>query len=150
MKIEGRVTLSDVSIQTVYKSLLKPEVLSSCIPGVEEIEQIDEQTYDCVIKQSVGPVSMKFKARNVLTNLSPPKHIELEGEGDILGSSSKFVHSTEIDLEEKGKEVEIICCADVGITGPMEILGNRVIKAKAKNLEDEIAGALQKKLQGSY
>ena len=149
MKIEGRAILSDISTQTVYESLLKPEILSACIPGVEEIEQIDEKTYDCVIKQSVGPISMRFKARNILTNLTSPKHIELQGEGDILGSSSKFVHSTEINLEEKGKEVEIICSADVNITGPMAMLGNRVLKAKAKNLEEKIAEALQKKLQSS-
>lgn len=148
MRIEGKFSLINVQLQTVYESLLKPEILSLCIPGAEQIERIDEKTYDCVIKQSVGPVAMRFKARNILTSLTPPKQIELHGEGDILGASGKFVHDTVIELQQRNdQQVEVCYGSDVNITGTMAVLGNRVIKAKAKTLEEEIAKALQEKLQ---
>ena len=148
MRIEGKISLVNVKLQTVYESLLKPEILRLCIPGTEQIEQVDEKTYDCVIKQSVGPMAMRFKARNTITSLTPPKQIALQGDGDILGASGKFFHNTVIELQDKNEhEVEVCYSSDVNITGTMAVLGNRVIKAKAKTLEEEISKALQEKLQ---
>jgi uncharacterized protein len=148
MRIEGKFSLINVQINMVYESLLNPEILSLCIPGTEHIKRVDEKTYDCVIKQRVGPMSMKFGARNILTNVSPPTRIELQGEGNILGTTSKFVHCTVIKLNEKNNnQVEVCYDSDVNITGTMEALGNRVIKAKAKTLEAEIVSTLQDELQ---
>ena len=147
MRIEGKFCISNVPIQRLYESLLKPEILLLCVPGAEEIEKIDDKTYNCVIKQTFGPVSMKFRSRNILTNVTPPTRIELEGEGDVMGKSGKFVHNTVIDLMEDNKVVEVCYSSDVNIAGAMAALGNRVIKAKARKLEEEIARALQEKLQ---
>ena len=147
MRIEGKFSIENVPIKKLFESLLKPEILSLCIPGAEEIKQIDGKTYDCLIKQAVGPVAMKFKARNILTSVNPPTRIELQGEGDIMGTAGKFVHNTVIDLKENGKSVEIDYSAELNISGAMAMLGNKVIKAKASKLEVEIAGALQKTLQ---
>lgn len=147
MRIEGKFTLVNVPVQTVFEALLKPEILLLCIPGAEQIELIDEKTYDCVIKQRVGPMAIKFRARNLLTNVNPPTHIELQGEGDMLGASTKFNHNTIIDLIEDNTVVEVHYSSDVNITGSMASLGNRLIKTTAKTLEEEIARALQEKLQ---
>jgi len=147
MRIEGKFSLVNVPVQRVYESLLKPQILLLCIPGAEQIELIDEKTYDCVIKQRVGPIAVKFGARNILTNVNPPTHIQLQGEGNIMGTSGKFNHKTIIDLKEDNTVVEVRYSSDVNIAGAMAALGNRVIKAKAKTIEEEIARALQEKLQ---
>ena len=41
----------------------------SCAPGTEKIERLDEKTYDCVVKQKVGSISVKFKFKSVLTKV---------------------------------------------------------------------------------
>src|SRR4030042_6351063 len=126
MRVEGKFSLVNVQIQTVYESLLKPEILSLCIPGAEQIEQIDEKTYDCVIRQSVGPVAMRFKARNILTSINPPRKIELHGEGDILGASGKFVHDTVIELQQiNGQQGEVCYGSGGNITDKTAGVGNR-------------------------
>ncbi|RLA95523.1 MAG: carbon monoxide dehydrogenase, partial [Deltaproteobacteria bacterium] len=66
MILEGKFTLK-APIQKVWDSLLEPETLLACVPGAEKIEKLDERTYDCVIKQKVGPISVKFKFKTVLT-----------------------------------------------------------------------------------
>jgi carbon monoxide dehydrogenase subunit G len=147
VRIEGKFSLINVPVQTVYKSLLEPEILSLCIPGAEQIKRVDEKTYDCVIKQRVGPMSIKFGARNILTNVDPPKFIRLKGEGDIMGTSGKFDHDTAIELKEDDTLVEVCYSSDVNITGTFASIGNRLIKAKARTLEEEIQRVLQEKLQ---
>ena len=60
MLLEGKFTLK-APIKEVWDFLLKPETLASCIPGAEKMEAIDDKTYESVVKQKVGPISVKFK-----------------------------------------------------------------------------------------
>lgn len=110
-------------------------------------KKVDDRTYVCLIKQSVGPVAMKFSARNILVNVIPPRHIELQGEGDIMGTSGKFIHNTIIDLKEEDKVLQISYSSELNITGAAAMLGNKIIKIKAKKLEEEISKSLQERLQ---
>ena len=50
-------------------------------------------------------------------------------------------------MKDDNKVVEVCYSSDMNVTGAVATLGNRVIKAKAKTLEEEIARALQEKLQ---
>ena len=50
MILEDKFTLK-APIQKLWDTMLKPETLRACIPGAEKIEQIDEKTYDCIVKQ---------------------------------------------------------------------------------------------------
>jgi len=54
--MEGRFRLRAL-IQKVWEMLLEPGTLLSCIPGAERVERIDDKTYECVVKQKVGPIS---------------------------------------------------------------------------------------------
>ena len=59
----------------------EPNTLLSCIPGVEKIERLDERTYDCMVKQKVGPISVRFKFKSITTKLDAPNHLEFESQG---------------------------------------------------------------------
>jgi carbon monoxide dehydrogenase subunit G len=145
--IEGNIILK-APIEKLWETLLEPETLRECIPGAEKIERIDENTYDCVVKQKVGPISVSFKFKNVLTKIEPPTHIEMEGEGVDIGKAGRFVQKTSIDLKEnESGEVEVSYKCNANIIGKLAMFGDRILKAKAKKVEKEFTEALQKKLQ---
>ncbi len=147
MILEGKFTLK-APIQKLWDAMLKPETLQACIPGAEKIELIDKKTYDCIIKQKVGPISVRFKFQAVLTNVEPPTHVELEGEGEDIGKAGRFVQKTSIDLREtEGGEVEISYRCDANIVGKLAMFGDRVMRAKAKKVEQEFTEAFQEKLE---
>ena len=58
MILEGKFKLK-APIQKLWDTILQPETLKACLPGAEKIELIDERTYDCVVKQKVGPISVR-------------------------------------------------------------------------------------------
>lgn len=148
MIIEGNIILN-APIQKLWDTLLEEETLQECVPGAEKIERIDEKTYDCVVKQKVGPISVKFKFKNILTKVEPPTHLEMEGEGEDIGKAGRFVQKTSIDLLENEKgEVEISYKCHANIVGKLAMFGDRIMKAKAKKVEREFTEALQKKLEG--
>jgi carbon monoxide dehydrogenase subunit G len=147
MIIEGKFTLR-APVQLLWDTLLDPETLRSCIPGAEKIDRLDEKTYDCVIKQKVGPISVRFKFINTLSKIEPPNHVEMEGEGEDIGKAGRFTQRTTIDLiEQQGDEVEISYQCNANIVGKLAMFGDRILKTKAKKLEAEFTAALKAKLE---
>lgn len=147
MQMEGRFTLK-APIQKLWETLLDPETLLSCIPGAEKIERVDEKTYDCVVKQKVGPISVKFKFKSILSKVDAPTHIEVDGEGEDIGKAGHFVQKSIVDLREiPGGEVEVSYRTDATVVGKLAMFGDRIMKAKAKKVEEEFTKALQERLQ---
>jgi len=147
MLMEGKFTLK-APIQKIWDTLLEPETLLSCIPGAEKIERLDEKTYDCVVKQKVGPISVKFKFKSIITKMDSPTHIEIEGEGEDIAKAGHFVQKSSVDLREiSPSEVEVTYRSDVNIVGKLAMFGERIMRAKAKKVEEEFTLALQERLK---
>jgi hypothetical protein len=147
MLMEGKVTLK-APIRKIWDTLLEPETLLSCIPGAEKIERIDEKTYDCVVKQKVGPISVKFKFKSIITKMESPTHIEVEGEGEDIAKAGHFVQKSVVDLREiSPSEVELSYRTNATIVGKLAMFGDRMIRAKAKKVEVEFTEALQERLK---
>jgi len=146
MLMEGKFTLK-APIRRVWGMLLEPETLLACIPGAERIARLDEKTYDCVVKQKVGPISVKFKFKSVLTKVDPPVHLEMEGEGEDVMKAGHFIQKSAVNLRENGlDEVEVSYRSDVTIVGKLAMFGDRIMRAKAKKVEEEFTRALQERL----
>ena len=147
MLMEGKLTLK-APIRKLWDTLLEPETLLSCIPGAEKIERLDEKTYDCVVKQKVGPISVKFKFRSIITRMEPPTHIEVEGEGEDIAKAGHFVQKSVVDLREiSPSEVEVSYSTDATIVGKLAMFGDKMMRAKAKKVEEEFTKALQERLK---
>lgn len=147
MRIESKFTL-DAPIQKLWDMLLEPDTLASCMPGAQNVEKIDDKTYEAVVKQKVGPIKVTLKVRNVLTKLEPPHHLELEGEGQDITKLGHFKQKTVVDLREtETGEVELAYQADVTIVGKLAMFGDRVMKSKAKDVEKEFTSNLKERLK---
>ena len=147
MLMEGKFTL-EAPIQKIWDTLLETETLLSCIPGAEKIERLDERTYDCVVKQKVGPISVKFQFKSILTKIESPTHVEIEGEGEDIAKAGHFVQKSVVDLREiSPNEVEVTYKSEVNIVGKLAMFGDRIMRAKAKKVEEEFTRALQERLR---
>lgn len=147
MLIEGKFTLK-APIQEVWDFLLEPGTLASCIPGAEKMEAIDDKTYESVVKQKVGPISVRFKFTTTLTDIDPPRHLKAIGRGADIGKAGIFTQETTVDLSEIAKdEVEISYSSNVSITGRLATFGERIMRAKSKTVGEEFTKNLQQKLK---
>jgi carbon monoxide dehydrogenase subunit G len=147
MKIDGKFNLK-ASPQAIWDVMLQPGTLASCVPGAEKIEAIDDKTYDCLIKQSVGPISVKLQFRVNLTEIDPPKFVKAAGIGEALGKMGTFTMSLTVNLNElpDGK-VEVAYSTDVNIVGKLATFGERIMRAKAAKVGEDFGNNLQKKLE---
>ena len=147
MLFEGKFTLK-APIQEVWDNMLKPGTLASCIPGAEKIEAIDDKTYEGVVKEKLGPISVKIKFTQTLTDMDPPRHVKAVGKGADVTKAGTFSQVTAIDLKEIGKgEVEVAYSTNVNLVGRLATFGERIMRAKANRTVDEFIGNLRKKLE---
>jgi len=147
MLMEGKFTLN-APIQEVWDFLLKPETLASCIPGAEKMEAIDDKTYESVVKQKVGPISVKFKFTTKITEVDPPRHLKAVGQGADIAKAGTFSQETTVDLTEISKnEVEVSYSSNVSLVGRLATFGERIMRAKAKSVGEEFTRNLQEKLK---
>jgi carbon monoxide dehydrogenase subunit G len=144
--IEGGFTLK-APIEKLFDFVLKPETIMTCLPGAQSVKLIDEITYECVVKQKVGPISAKLKFVNRLTKVERPTHVEVEGEGEDVTKLGHFKQKTQVDLKEVSPgEVEVKYKSDVSIVGKLAMFGDRIMRAKAKEVEQEFTNALREML----
>ena len=147
MLIEGKFTLQ-APIQEVWNFLLEPETLASCIPGAEKMEAIDDKTYESVVKQKVGPITASLKFTTTLAVIDPPRHVEAVGRGEEVHKAGTFTQKTIVDLTELSENnVEISYSSNVSLVGRMATFGERIMRAKAKEVGEEFTKNLQERLK---
>ena len=147
MRMEGKFALK-APIQQVWDFLLEPGTLASCIPGAEKMEAIDDKTYESIVKQKVGPISVRLKFTTTITEADPPRHLKAVGRGADIAKAGIFTQETIVDLAEISKdEVEISYSSNVSLVGRLATFGERIMRAKAKSVGEEFTKNLQERLK---
>ena len=147
MLMEGKFTLK-APIQEVWDALLDPGILASCIPGSEEMRAIDDRTYESVVKQKVGPISVRFKFTTTLTEMDPPRYLKAVGRGADTNKAGTFAQETTVSLSESASgEVEVAYRSDVSLVGRLATFAERLMQTKSKAIAAEFTRSLQEKLE---
>jgi len=147
MKIEGKFTMK-APIQQTWDFLLAPGTLVSCIPGAEKMEAVDDRTWEGIVKQKVGPITIKLSFKQTLTELDPPRHVKAMGLGSAAGGAGTFTQETIVDIKEiAGGEVEIAYSSNVSLVGRLATFGERIMRAKVDKIGGQFIQNLQDKLE---
>jgi uncharacterized protein len=147
MVIEGSFTV-EAPIDKLFDFMLKPESIMTCIPGTESVKVIDENSYECIVKQKVGIITAKLKFVNRMTKIEKPTRLEIEGEGEDVTKLGHFKNRTTVDLKEVSPgNVEVKYASDVSIVGKLAMFGDRIMRAKAKDVEKDFTKNLKEKLK---
>jgi carbon monoxide dehydrogenase subunit G len=147
MQIDGKFVVNG-KIQQVWDLVLEPGTLASCIPGAEKIESTDNKTYNCLVKQSVGPITVKLQFVVNLTEITPPTYVKAVGRGEALGKLGTFGIDLVVHLAEKpGTTCEIEYKADVSMVGKLATFGERIMRAKVKSVGEQFTQNLEKVLK---
>jgi carbon monoxide dehydrogenase subunit G len=135
-------------IQKLWDSLLDPAIVGPCIPGCEKVEPINDREYDSIIKAKVGFIAVRFKIRTVIEEMDPLHFIQTVGQGNELRKLGHFKQKTRIDFKQLSEnETEVSYQSDVTIVGKLATFGDRILKAKAKEVGKQFADAVKKRLE---
>jgi uncharacterized protein len=143
MIFEGKIDL-DVPVSKTWDFLIDINKFSSCLPGLEEVTQIDDKTFDGVIVASVGPISGKFSFRATIVESKPPEQMVVRTEGKDSVTKSTVNADMTVDLHEAAaNETLMDYRADIKIKGRLGILGDMVLRATATLILQEFTKRLR-------
>lgn len=147
MLIEGRFSVT-APIEKLWEKLFDVQALAACLPGAEEIKQIDDKTYDVTMKQRIGIMKVTMKGRQVLTRVEAPRLLEMEGGAEDVTKLGRMKDKITMNLKEIGNgEVEISYNMDVLMVGKLAMFGDRLMRSKATEMEKEFVKNLSAKLR---
>jgi carbon monoxide dehydrogenase subunit G len=144
---EGSLLLrADVS--RVWDFLLDMNKVSSCVPGIQSVKQIDSDAFEGTITAAVGPMSGNFSFRARITERRPPAELVGAIDGTDSVTKSRVTGETAIRLTAvRDGETELAYRSTVEIQGRLAILGELVLRATGNLMLRETTERLRKQVE---
>ena len=147
MLIEDKFVI-DAPLEEAWTFLLDIPRVSQCVPGVKEIEQVDEETYRGTLIVRVGPIAANFQGKVVLEEVDAPHHLRASAQARDQATSSMASINFSANLAEVDEaQTEVAFTVDAVIRGRLGQFGQGVILETAKQITSAFAQCLQVQLK---
>ena len=137
MKLAGSYKLN-VKKEIAWQALNNINILKQCIPGCETFDKENDNVFNAVATNQIGPINATFSGKVVLSNILENQSYTLSGEGQ---SSVGFVNGkADVNLEEENGLTILSYQIEVNVGGKVAQLGSRLINGVAKKMSDYFFG----------
>jgi len=135
-------------IDTVWRFVMDPEQVVTCMPGAELQEAVDEHTFSGRVKVKLGAVTTSYKGRVRFAEVDDEAHVvRLVAEGrETGGGTAKGKMSSALRALPDG-ETEVVAEASVDLTGRVVQVGRGMIQGVAHQLFKQFAASVKQRLE---
>jgi carbon monoxide dehydrogenase subunit G len=142
MHLAGQ-TIIKATRDTVWDALNDPDVLASCIDGVESLHRTDANRFEGALTAKVGPVKARFTGGLELTEVDAPNRYVIvgEGKGGVAGFAKGSAEVVLEDTPEGGTLLRYDARSQVG--GKLAQLGTRLVEGAARGYAEAFFAAFK-------
>jgi len=133
--------------EKVWEFLFDIPKLSECVPGIESVEVVNDNTYRGKLVVRVGPIKSSFSGIVNLTEVEEPNRIAGTVEGDDKSSASSVKAAFTGTLKPVDGGTEAAFEVEANLRGRLAQFGGPVISATAKKITAEFAKNLRERLE---
>jgi carbon monoxide dehydrogenase subunit G len=134
MKLAGEFTVP-ARREVVYDRLNDAELFASCVEGVRDMVALDDGRYTAILETKIAYIKFKFQIAVRFVENIVPERIVAKAEGTPIGVVGRMTSTVAATFTETGDATTISYEMDVALTGKLGSLGQPVLKAKAKEME---------------
>lgn len=146
MQFSGTVEI-DAPRDKTWAFLIDPERVSSCGPGVESVEELDDRTFRVRAKVGVGFISAKFVVNMSFGEMIEPDKATVRASGQAPGSAVDAVGEMNLSGPPEGPTT-MDWKADVDISGSLAGVGARLMEGTANKIVGQTFDCIKAKLEG--
>lgn len=144
MDIEGTYTFQ-APIEQVWNTLLDPEVLARCLPGVESMRETSPDSYAVQVSLNIGAVKGAWNGTVTLTDKQAPSHYRLTGD---FSSPRGFVKGEgTFDLTAQGSNTVVRYKGTPQLGGAIAGVAMRMIPGLSKQMANQFFGSVAQELR---
>jgi len=134
----------------VWELLQDPAVLAKALPGTKSLTKVGENSYEGVMKVSVGPMSAAEFAVNVeLKDQVPPERfvMHVDGKGGV-GFTKGTATIELLEIKDQAGPVTVMnYSSDMQIGGKIAAVGQRLLESVGKMMTKQALDALNAELK---
>jgi carbon monoxide dehydrogenase subunit G len=134
VKITNSVTVA-APRERVFAALNDRDILRRCIPGCEELTEIDADSFSVQLRLGVAGIKGTYAGTAVRQALRPPESFTLALDGKGKAGFVRGTASVRLVPDAAGCVVD--CDADVQIGGAVAAVGSRLIGAAARKITQD-------------
>lgn len=148
MKVQQSFSI-DQPRDRVWAFLLNIPDVARCVPGVEEVEVIDDEHSRVRLTQAVGPMSATFDLKMRITERVEHERLQFTASGKAVKGAAGTVRTINtVSLDDDGDGTRVALDADMAMGGVLGSIGQKVIAKQATGVTTEFAAALERSLNG--
>jgi len=137
-----------VPVETVWRFLLDPHRVVTCMPGAELEQVLDERTFEGAVKIKLGAITTRYRGRVQLTEVDDEAHlVRMLAEGrETGGGTAKGTLTSQLRALADG-HTEVVAQAHVDLTGRVMQMGRGMIQGVSSQLFAQFATRTQEALE---
>lgn len=128
-------------VDRVWAFLSDMRKVGSCVPGVQNIQVLDDTRSMWDLKVKIGPLSQTMHVATETLEQTPPSRARFKGvadNADMLGT---------IELVPAGEATRVTYTMNVTAKGPLARIMDNFMKSRLKDQADEFAANVKKALE---
>src|ERR671933_2516524 len=140
MHFENKATIP-VSRDRLWDVLMDMEQVARCLPGVENIQPIDEDNDNGTLKMRVGPIGLRLEGKVSVTERNRDAwQAGMRAEGNERGVGGAVKANIGMRLSEVAPtETELLVTTDAQVMGKLGEFGQPVMRKKADSMMQEFS-----------
>lgn len=113
--------------------------LCSCIPGVEQVELVDDRTAELTVKEKIGVVPLVLALKARIESEDPPHGLR------AVATAEHLTMEIDVALHESGPGTRLLGLIKVKGTGPLERVVDSLFEKRASERAAQFAEHLEQR-----
>jgi uncharacterized protein len=147
--IEQKVTIA-APTDRVWEFMMDVPAVSQCLPGVESVSRIDQDTYAGALNVRVGPIAVRLEGNVVVLEQDAATRVakmELKASDKRVNGAVNAKMQMQLAPREDG-QTDLAISTDAAVMGKLGEFGQAVIRKKADQMIAEFARNLSGRVTG--
>lgn len=128
----------------VWRLLIDPEVVASCLPGCDRLEPLGDNRYRAELTLTVAAVSGHYTAIVAIVDQEPPRSYRMMVDGS--GKAGFVKGDAMVELAGQGDSTLVTVAGHGQVGGLIARVGQRLLGSVSKMMMDRFFACLQTKL----
>ena len=144
MKVTGTYTF-DADIQTVWDSMLSPDVLSGCIPGCDRLTPSGDDSYEVDLTVRIASIRGSYKGAVKIEDKVNLQSYRMVVTGSGRGGSVQGSGDLRFSQDDGRTTIEVT--GDSQVTGVVARVGQRLLGGVSRMMMNQFFDCLRSKIE---
>jgi carbon monoxide dehydrogenase subunit G len=139
------------SREVVWDFLMDMQNIAQCLPGVEDVRQVDTETYDGTLRIKMGPIALALQGTiSVEVKDRPQWHgaMRAEAKDRKLGGGVRARFGMDL-LDRGAAETELRVTLEAHVLGKIGEFGQPLMRKRADAMLQDFAHCVSQRLSGA-